>query len=190
MKKGSRHFYRRLLLVYTAILVGEVVLLVLYFISELRQQARETNLEYMEMEGTEGREYILDSMEDAEHIHSSLYNSYDEFNDLYHYLSDEIDVYMEYRLDNYGGNTAVFHQSPFPFGNNGHHFLAEYGKYPVYAGGAPDYGRGPQKLPKRYEPKDAGLQIPYEYFLSGPDFPEGSGLPLFPVSEQCQKRRG
>ena len=27
MKKGSRHFYRRLLLVYTAILVGEVVLL-------------------------------------------------------------------------------------------------------------------------------------------------------------------
>lgn len=55
MKKGSRHFYRRLLLVYTAILVGEVVLLVLYFISELRQQARETNLEYMEMEGTEGR---------------------------------------------------------------------------------------------------------------------------------------
>lgn len=97
MKKGSRHFYRRLLLVYTAILVGEVVLLVLYFISELRQ----------EMEGTEGREYILDSMEDAEHIHSSLYNSYDEFNDLYHYLSDEIDVYMEYRLDNYGGNTSV-----------------------------------------------------------------------------------
>lgn len=56
MKKGSRHFYRRLLLVYTAILVGEVVLLVLYFISELRQQARETNLEYMEMEGTEGRD--------------------------------------------------------------------------------------------------------------------------------------
>ena len=95
MKKGSRHFYRRLLLVYTAILVGVVVLLVLYFISELRQQARETNLEYMEMEGTEGREYILDSMEDAEHIHSSLYNSYDEFNDLYHYLSDEIDVYYE-----------------------------------------------------------------------------------------------
>lgn len=107
MKKGSRHIYRRLLLVYTAILVGVVVLLVLYFISELRQQARETNLEYMEMEGTEGREYILDSMEDAEHIHSSLYNSYDEFNDLYHYLSDEIDVYMEYRLDNYGGNTSV-----------------------------------------------------------------------------------
>ena len=56
---------------------------------------------------TEGREYILDSMEDAEHIHSSLYNSYDEFNDLYHYLSDEINVYMEYRLDNYGGNTSV-----------------------------------------------------------------------------------
>ena len=29
MKKGSRHFYRRLLLVYTAILVAVVVLLVL-----------------------------------------------------------------------------------------------------------------------------------------------------------------
>ncbi len=107
MRKGSRHFYRRLLLVYTAILVGVVALLVLYFISELRQQARDTNLEYMEMEGTEGREYILQSMEDADHIHSSLYNSYDEINDLCHYLSDEINSYMEYRLDNYSGNTSV-----------------------------------------------------------------------------------
>ena len=107
MRKGSRHFYRRLLLVYTAILVSVVALLVLYFFSEMRQQAQETNLEYMEMEGMEGREYVLQSMEDADHVHSSLYNSYDEINDLCHYLSDEIDSYMEYRLDNYSGNTSV-----------------------------------------------------------------------------------
>ncbi len=107
MKKGSRQLYRKMLLVYTAVLVGVVILLVMYSISESRQQAKDTNQDYMKLAAQEARDYILQSSENTEHIMSSLYNSYSELNDLCHYLSDNIDEYMKYRLDTYGGSSSV-----------------------------------------------------------------------------------
>lgn len=107
MKRGSRQLYRKMLLVYTAVLVSVVILLVLYFISGSRQQAGETNQEYMKLAGKEARDYILQSSGDTEHIMSGLYNSYTELNDLCRYLSDSIEDYMKYRLDTYDGSSSV-----------------------------------------------------------------------------------
>lgn len=107
MKRGSRQLYRKMQIVYTTVLVCVVGLLVWYSISAARRQAQETNLRYMRMAGTEARDYILQSEDNADHFLSNLYNAYSELEDLRHYLSDDVDDYMRYRLDSYGGSASV-----------------------------------------------------------------------------------
>lgn len=107
MKRGSRQLYRKLQIVYSAVLVCVVGILVLYSISAARRQAQETNLEYMRMAGTEARDYILQAEDNADHFLSGLYNAYSELEDLRHYLSDDVENYMKYRLDSYGSNASV-----------------------------------------------------------------------------------
>lgn len=107
MKKGSRQLYRKMQIVYTLVLVCVVGLLVAYSISAAKRQAEETNLQYMRMAGTEARDYILQSEDNAEHFLSGLYNAYSELEDLQHYLSDDLESYMRYRLDSYGSNSSV-----------------------------------------------------------------------------------
>lgn len=107
MKRESRHLYQKLRLFYTVILVCVVGLLVVYSISASRRQEQDKNLEYMRMAGTEARNYILQCSENASYFHGILYNSYNELEDLRHYLTDDVDEYMRFRLDSYGSSASV-----------------------------------------------------------------------------------
>lgn len=107
MKRESRQLYRKLRFFYTVILICVVGLLVAYSISASRRQEQDKNLEYMRMAGTEARDYILQCAENASYFHGILYNSYNELDDLRHYLTDDVDEYMRFRLDSYGSSTSV-----------------------------------------------------------------------------------
>ncbi len=107
MKRDSRQLYKKLRFFYTVILICVVGLLVAYSISASRRQEQDTNLEYMRMAGSEAREYILQCSQNADYFHSVLYNSYNELEDLRHYLTDDVDDYMKFRLDSYGSSASV-----------------------------------------------------------------------------------
>lgn len=107
MRKGSRQLYRKMSFLYTAVLVCVVGLLAMYSISESKQQVQMTNQEYMRMAGKEARDYLVEVSDIADNIHATLYNSYTELDDLCHYLRDDTDEYMKYRLDNYGESASV-----------------------------------------------------------------------------------
>lgn len=107
MKKGSRQLYRKLLFVYTSILVSVVILLVMYSVSVSRQQAKDNRMEYMKMAGKEAREYIIQSSDNVDYMINGLYTSYSEVNDLCHYLTDSVQEYIRYRLDTYDSSRSA-----------------------------------------------------------------------------------
>lgn len=107
MKGDSRQLFRRLQFVYTLVLVCAVGLLAAYSLSASKRQTQETDLEYMKMAGTGARDYILGCLSDTDYIHNILYNSYNDLEELQHYISDEVDAYMEFRLDRYSNSASV-----------------------------------------------------------------------------------
>ncbi len=107
MKGDSRQLFRKLQLVYTLILVCAVGLLAAYSLSASKIQTQETNLEYMKMVGTGVRDYILECLENTDYIHNILYNSYNDLEELQHYISDDVDEYIKFRLNRYGNSASV-----------------------------------------------------------------------------------
>ncbi len=107
MKRDSRQLFRKLQLVYTLVLVCAVGLLAAYSLSASKRQVRETNLEYMGMAGTEARDYILQCAGDADYVHNILYNSHNDLEELRHYICDDVEDYIRFRLDSYADSSSV-----------------------------------------------------------------------------------
>ncbi len=99
--KSQKQLYHKLFFIYTAILVCAISALVIYFFNSTRNRFLEQSLSYTEMMSETAVSYLEDTSDIAEYIHNDLYNSNMELNDVLHYMTDEPDLYQQYRLDIY-----------------------------------------------------------------------------------------
>lgn len=99
--KGSKQLYHKLFFIYTMILVCAISALVIFFLNSTRSRFLEQSLSYTEMMNESAVSYLEETADIAEFIHEDLYNSSMEQSDVLHYLTDEPDVYQQFRLDTY-----------------------------------------------------------------------------------------
>lgn len=106
-RRGSKRLYSKLLCIYTAILVCAISALVIYFYTSTKNRFLEQNLDYTEMMSESAQSYLEDTSDIAEYIHEDLYKSGMELKDVLHYMSDEPQDYLRYRLNVYSENKNV-----------------------------------------------------------------------------------
>lgn len=106
-RKNSSHLYYKLFLIYTAIIAGIVLSLVVYFISSTHSQILETNLDYTKMMCEEASGYLFDSYDIVTYLQNSLYQSRSELFDLLHYLENDPEAYLKYRLDKFAESSST-----------------------------------------------------------------------------------
>ncbi len=106
-RKGSKQLYSKLFCIYTAILLCAISALVIYFYSSTKNRFLEQNMNYTEMMSEAAQTYLEDTSEIAEYIHEDLYKSNMELKDVLHYMSDEPQDYLRYRLNIYSENKNI-----------------------------------------------------------------------------------
>lgn len=102
--KSSNQLYQKLFFVYTMVIVGIVMALMVYFIYSIRNRYLEQNLDYLKIIQEESTSYMQNCEDVADYLHRELYQSAMEMNDLIHYLTDEPEDYQGYRLNKYADN--------------------------------------------------------------------------------------
>lgn len=99
--KSSKQLYRKLYFIYTLVMVGVVLAMLLYFVSRSRQELLENNLERIEATGERAAAYIQSASDISNSIREELYRSTGELWDLLEYLTLEQEEYLEYRLQTF-----------------------------------------------------------------------------------------
>lgn len=99
--KASKQLYNKLLMTYTAIIAGVVLVLVVYFLFSMRGRILETNLDYTKMMQEEAVGYLEETADIASGLHEELYRTDMEISDVLHYLQDDEEEYRKYRLNKY-----------------------------------------------------------------------------------------
>lgn len=106
-KKKTRQLYKKLFLTYTAIVLLIVTALTAYFISVSRQRIHGETRDKMERMSREGEAYLKETSDIAGYLHSNLYRSDSELDDLLAYLSMEPQDYQNYALRRYAASDAL-----------------------------------------------------------------------------------
>ncbi len=99
--KNSKQLYKKLMKIYTLVIICVVSALTLYFISSMRNRFLERNLNDMHRLSEEALDYLMESKGIADDLYEELYQSEMKMNDLLHYLKDDAEAYQKYRLDTY-----------------------------------------------------------------------------------------
>lgn len=99
--KTPRQLYKKLLYICSAVIVGVVLILMIYFISSTKLRIAENNREYVRMLSEDAANYIKDASDNVDYIVTDLYRTTTELEDLIHYFQDDEETYLKYRLGRY-----------------------------------------------------------------------------------------
>lgn len=99
--KGAKQLYHKLFGIYSALIFGVVLVLMIFFIESTRSRVLETNLNYMRMMQEKSVSYLNECSDMVDNINNELYQSDDIQQDLLYRLRHPEDEYQAYRLDRY-----------------------------------------------------------------------------------------
>lgn len=100
-KQGPKQLYRKLFGIYTAIILGVVVLLAVFFCIVSKLRIKETNLEKMYRLKSQATSYLEQCSNTADHIQSELFRTETVLDDLLFYFRNDPETYLSNRLTRY-----------------------------------------------------------------------------------------
>lgn len=106
-KKSPRQLYWKLFLIYSILIIGIVLALVIYFISTTSRRIKETNLDYTRMVCEKAEDFVKSASYTADYIMNDLYQSQEELRDLSQYLNQDIESYIDYRMETYSNSPLL-----------------------------------------------------------------------------------
>lgn len=118
-KKTPQHIYRKLFTTYTIIIVCIVSILELYFVTNIKEQTKEINLENNQRTGEDAVNYIKHMGEISSLIQHNLYESEIELWDTVYFLEDDIETYLKKGLDIFSSSDEILsYNSSADFSND------------------------------------------------------------------------
>lgn len=172
--KSSRQLYKKLLFLYTAILVCVVLALVIYFYTSTKNRFLEQRLNYTGMMNESAAAYLEECRDIAEYIHEDLYKSGMELSDVLRYLTEEpwdyqrhrLDIYIENKLKEYKGTEKFFADAFQAYQSLNHILLYSYERDEMteYTRDGKNYRReGGSELKERLEKMDFAGEDGFSY---------------------------
>lgn len=110
MNKNPKQIYKKLFKTYNIVIFGIVVILIVGFLTSIRQQIKDTNIDYIEMLCDESAASIKKLSDTADLILRELYNSNETMKDLINYFSCDLEEYLSIRLNNYSESNLMSYQ--------------------------------------------------------------------------------
>lgn len=100
-KQGPKQLYRKLFGIYTAIILGVVVILAVFFCIVSKFRVKEANLEKMYRLKGEATAYLEQCAQTADHIQNELFRTQTVLEDLLYYFRNDTETYLSNRLERY-----------------------------------------------------------------------------------------
>lgn len=116
-KKRPKQLYMKMFRTYTAMVLGIVAALVLYFMSATRGRLLENGREELERVSGEALAYVEQVGQIADYLHRDLYRSPSELEDLLQYFRLGPEEYQQYTLGRYIGSEELVYKGTFYFMN-------------------------------------------------------------------------
>lgn len=116
--RNPRQLYHKLFMFYLAILISVTTVLIGCSLSAIRRQNLERDLDYLEKLCKDAKDYIKQTERVASYLQRDLYMSPEALWDTLHYLTENTQEYLQYRLDAYAGSRSSAYESIEKFAAN------------------------------------------------------------------------
>lgn len=110
-EKRTHKIYRNLFSTYTFVIIAIITILELLFITNIKNQVAESNINYNNLVCNEVGNYIRKLSDTADGIQSNLYQSKEVLSDVILYIENDIVSYYEKKLNQYSDMTSRSYHS-------------------------------------------------------------------------------
>lgn len=117
-QKNPKNLYHKLFYTYSMVLVVVIVLLVSYFIFQIRNRALETNRDYAQKLFDSAVSQVKSYEAQAAFLHQTLYQGDAEVDDFLNYLQMDTQSYLAKHLDKYTLSNRLDNQDVYSFMEN------------------------------------------------------------------------